>query len=155
MRKTTTVFIFLLLAVMSCAPAFAADRVTAFSFSTNGASIADVSEFVLHQESSRPVLEVKYQNYSKNVDIMCRPDTAVVAAISRLIKKHRLDMWNGFNKRDEGVLDGSGFSLYVRLASGKTVNASGYGRFPKGYDNFVKDLMKLRSAVAAKYGRRP
>lgn len=51
--------------------------------------------------------------------------------------------WNGFNKDDWGVLDGTSFSFTAAINEGETISADGYAEFPKGYSEFVAGLENL------------
>lgn len=55
----------------------------------------------------------------------------------------RIYRWNGFDKSNRLVLDGSGFSLSIRFADGKTLHADGSNSFPGGYREFRERLDAL------------
>ena len=55
----------------------------------------------------------------------------------------RIRRWNGFDKVDRRVLDGSGFSLSIKYADGKTLSAHGSNSFPNGYRDFRTSLEEL------------
>ncbi|MBR3663731.1 MAG: hypothetical protein IKN64_03650 [Desulfovibrio sp.] len=44
-----------------------------------------------------------------------------------------LSDWDGFTGNARNVLDATGFGLNVAFADGRSISASGYGMFPKGY----------------------
>ena len=55
----------------------------------------------------------------------------------------RISSWNGFSKSDHNVLDGNSFSLYLRMKDDNTVEASGYMRWPKNYEEVKGELISL------------
>lgn len=61
-------------------------------------------------------------------------------ALEELCNKHNVRRFDGFDKVDRYVSDGSGFSLYITYADGTKVNAHGMNSFPAGYGNFSEDL---------------
>ncbi len=65
--------------------------------------------------------------------------------LEKLCGACRVERWNGFDKTDTRVLDGSGFSLWIKYADGKTVDADGSNSFPAGYRDFKEKLDGLFS----------
>ena len=66
-----------------------------------------------------------------------------MAELYKLYKECRLAAWNGFDKYNPHVCDGSGFSLSIRFADKKSVNAHGSNSFPKGYRAFCDRMEAL------------
>ena len=56
-----------------------------------------------------------------------------------ILKKHHVGKWNGFDKTDQGVLDGDSFSLSIMMDNDR-INASGYMMWPEGYRDFIADI---------------
>lgn len=54
-------------------------------------------------------------------------------SLAALLDAHDLWSWNGFDKVDRRVQDGTAFDLTIRFADGKKLFASGSNAFPKGY----------------------
>ncbi len=53
--------------------------------------------------------------------------------IQKIINEQEIYKWNGFDKTDENVLDGSGFTLSVNYSNGENIEAHGYMRYPKNF----------------------
>ena len=53
--------------------------------------------------------------------------------LEQILVDHEVGAWNGFDKVDKRVLDGNGFSLYITMTDGTSVDAHGYMRWPKNY----------------------
>ena len=67
-----------------------------------------------------------------------------------LYNKHKLHRWNGYYKSSHHILDGNGFSLYIKFANGHTISAHGSNSFPFGYRKFKEDLENLFSTPVEK-----
>ena len=57
-------------------------------------------------------------------------------SLSQLMRDMKINRWNGFDKSNRMVMDGTGFSLDVRFTNGKELRAHGYMKWPKGYGEF-------------------
>ena len=84
-------------------------------------------------------------------------DETFLIDLEKTLKENNILKWNGFHKSDSNVLDGNGFSFYVRFNDGKSYNASGYESYPKGYregknaiENFFQKNMKEKKIKPAK-----
>ena len=53
--------------------------------------------------------------------------------IQKIINEQEIYKWNGFDKTDKNVLDGSGFNLSVNYSNGENIEAHGYMRYPKNF----------------------
>ena len=70
-------------------------------------------------------------------------DTEFCEKLEELLEKYDVGSWDGFDKVDRDILDGSSFSLSITMKNGDSINASGYMKYPKHYRDFVVDLAKL------------
>lgn len=59
------------------------------------------------------------------------------------VDDYSVKSWDGYHKSMEGVYDGAGFVLNVKLGTSEEINASGYMSYPTGYDEAEAKLMKL------------
>ena len=66
------------------------------------------------------------------------------------LKQHDIGRWNGFSESDTSVLDGHGFNLKANLTLNKKVEAYGYMRFPKRYQEASKDIIGYLESILAK-----
>ena len=60
-------------------------------------------------------------------------DQSFARELEQILVDHEVGAWNGFDKVDKRVLDGNGFSLYITMTDGTSVDAHGYMRWPKNY----------------------
>ncbi len=60
-------------------------------------------------------------------------DNSVLNDISKIVRENEIDKWDGFNERDENIMDGNSFSLKIKYADGEEINAYGYMKYPENY----------------------
>ena len=70
-------------------------------------------------------------------------DESFMARLETLYREQKLARWNGFDKFNRHVLDGSGFSLYIKFADGGRLSAHGSNSFPGGYREFKEKLREI------------
>ena len=70
-------------------------------------------------------------------------DSDFVMALESLCNKHNVRRFDGFDKVNRYVCDGSGFSLNITYNNGKTVSAHGMNESPKGFYEFAEDMHQL------------
>lgn len=69
----------------------------------------------------------------------------VFASLQDVVKRNNLDSWDGFHEANDGILDGSGFSLVIEYTDGTSVRASGSNVFPSGYQQGMKEITEAIS----------
>ena len=72
-----------------------------------------------------------------------------VLELENKMKDVSISKWNGFKESDLNVLDGNDFSLYIQREDKKSINASGYEKYPNNYstvkgviESFFEDIFK-------------
>ena len=60
-------------------------------------------------------------------------DQAWVDVLTDIVYRNNMVRWDGFHESSRGLLDGTNFSVTLMFSDGTSVNASGYGSFPKCY----------------------
>ena len=73
-------------------------------------------------------------------------DEAFVRELEQFLRENQVEKWNGFNKSDKNVMDGSGFDLSLSTMDSQFVRASGYMKYPKNFDTVCRGI----SAIFAK-----
>lgn len=63
--------------------------------------------------------------------------------IIAVFNKYDVSKWDGFNKDDKDVLDGNNFSFYLRMQDDKTIEASGYMKWPDNYGKVESELNSI------------
>ena len=61
----------------------------------------------------------------------------------KIINEEKIAGWDGFNKVDKYVLDGSGFSLEIKYSDKDYIRANGYVNYPDNYRSFSNRIYKL------------
>ena len=54
--------------------------------------------------------------------------------LAAFLREKKVSRWNGFQKSNRHVLDGNGFSFSLWTTEDRNISASGYMRWPRGYD---------------------
>ena len=67
----------------------------------------------------------------------------VGAQATDILRKHNVLSWNGFEKSDPLVLDGTSFTLFIAFSDGTTISARGTNSYPKGLSTAVQEIEEL------------
>lgn len=67
-------------------------------------------------------------------------DEAFVENLKKLLVDNNVQKWNGFNKSDSRVCDGSSFTLKIKIQNEDAVEAHGYMKWPKNYHEVKKEI---------------
>ena len=89
--------------------------------------------------------KIIYENFDEGKKGKYRANEEVVSNLLEEFNKLDIYSWNGYREADDEVLDGMGFTLYVKFPDGSVINASGSNKFPKNFrefDTFMQSLMK-------------
>ncbi len=97
-------------------------------------------ELGLNKETNEYVAKIKPYEIPEEDKKEIVVDKNKMLELENLLKKHQVGKWNGFDKSDQGVLDGDSFSLSIMMDNGNRINASGYMMWPEGYRNFIADI---------------
>ena len=84
--------------------------------------------------------DMMHWDYGEMTDTI---DMSFVQALEAMCDKHDVSKFDGFNKTNPHVCDGSGFSLYIKYDNGKSVSAHGMNSSPRGYHEFAGDMYEL------------
>ena len=117
---------------------------TDFRYSYNGSIGGDSYSFqVTKQEDGSVLLKYESMELDSYGEMERQVEPELLAALEDLYHKHQICQWEGFNKTNEYVLDGSGFSLRLAFQDGKSMSASGSNTWPDGYREYLADLRAL------------
>lgn len=84
------------------------------------------------------------------VDAMLEDDT--LEQLGELAGTYRVDRWDGFDKSNKRVMDGSSFTLSITLADGSTISAHGNNAFPENYSDVSSAVQTLYSKLMETHG---
>lgn len=71
----------------------------------------------------------------------------ILNALHDIYVKYEVYKWDGFDKRDTQMCDGSGFSMSIGFADGKGIRASGMNCFPDGIYDFREEVKAVFAPV--------
>ena len=126
-------------------------EITSFSFTHTGMSTDECFRYSAEQteEGVRLYTEELFVN-GLIVDTLI--DEPILEQLGEIAGKYRLDWWDGFDKSNNRVSDGSRFSLSVELADGSTISARGNNQFPDGYTDAKGEICALFEDMIDRYG---
>ena len=101
-----------------------------FSYSYNG-SIGGNSYTYKIDASARPVrIKLQHMEHPEYGEPEGEVGDDFLKLLEALCRRRGIASWNGFNKYNKYVCDGSGFSLSIQYADGKVLTAHGSNSFP-------------------------
>lgn len=131
-----------------------ASGIVRFSYSYNG-SIGGNSYTYKIDARTRPVqIKLEHMLYPEYGEPEGEVGDDFLKLLEGLCRRCGIASWNGFNKYNKYVCDGSGFSLSIQYADGKVLTAHGSNSFPKGYREFKNALDALFEPEVEKIHKR-
>ena len=98
--------------------------------------IYSVFPYVLKCGEGKPSVIIIPDGVSEEQALMTGVEDAFAERILGLLHTYRVGSWNGFDRTDKRILDGSSFTLNAGFQSGKSIHAHDYMRFPPRYREF-------------------
>ncbi len=99
--------------------------------------------YILEKVKDSYKITVKKVNEPPESAITKKVSIDFVQELENILKKYNVEKWDGFNKSDPNVLDGSSFSITINMTDGNHINAHGYMMYPKDYGKVVKEIEEL------------
>lgn len=115
-------------------------RVIYFSFHNDGTIGGDTYNYTVGEQDGKFIFTYEHMMLRDYGEMKAEMSAEQMDALQELYRRHDLSKWDGFDKFDRNVCDGSGFSLYVNLSNGFTMRAHGMNEFPKGFREFCRDM---------------
>ena len=72
-------------------------------------------------------------------------DKKILKEIEIILKQYHVARWDNFHKYDKNVLDGNSFSFRVCFENNQEIEANGYMKWPKNYQEVKKELNEIFS----------
>lgn len=123
-------------------------KIVAFSFSLRGTSSDSFKNYGLVREGDSALFTADFISRDA-VEVLVGAEE--LDRLSEIVAKHGLDRWNGFEKSNSMVLDGSSFNLSYEYEDGFIVSARGNNSFPKGFGEAEADLLALFEGLLEQY----
>ena len=125
--------------LVACAPAAVpASPLSRFSFSENSAYIRPVQGYEYRAEDG--MHRVFFHLSHADEPLAVPAEASWAEGLTGLIRQYGMMGWNGFDKSDSLLLDGTQFSVSFAFADGTSVIARGYGRFPPNYSDAAEAI---------------
>ncbi len=121
--------------------------VDTFYYAYHGSIGGDSYSYSVNAEDGKHFFVYESMLYPDYGELTREVDGAFLDQLTQLYKDCHLAAWDGFNKTDEYVLDGSGFSLSIAFKDGQSLCASGSNCTPDGYNDFRKKMDELFSPL--------
>lgn len=74
-------------------------------------------------------------------------DDKDISLILDVLNKYHVEKWDGFDKADKHVLDGTSFSFYLTTKEGVKISAHGYMKYPNNYSEVMGELKSIFERV--------
>ena len=88
-------------------------------------------------------IKMPYEIEKKNITI--NPD--VVDKLLNIFNKYKVYNWNGFDKTDKNVLDGSSFSISIIDDNDYSIDAHGYMKYPRNYREVIDNIKNILDPI--------
>lgn len=115
-----------------------------FSY-TDGYAMYAYTIYEINYKDDKYFLTIKpngVPNEEKQVEEIKKED---VKKIEDILNNYNVGFWDGFNKSDQGVLDGNSFTFTVDYDEDKNIHAYGYMMYPKNYIEVKQELLNIFS----------
>ena len=125
-------------------------EITAFSFYHTASSTDGCYSLTLtREETGTHLYAEELFSGGRIADAMIADD--VLERLGELAGTYRVDRWDGFDKNNKRVMDGSTFTLSVTCSDGTTISAHGNNAFPENYADVSAEIRTLYDELMAQY----
>lgn len=127
-------------------------HIVSFAYSHSGSSTNEIYSYEVETDDTSGEITVNYDFSCGYKTYSLTADEELMKELAEIIDAHDLIKWDGFDKSDSRVADGSGFDIGVRFDDGTEINASGSNSFPKGYGDASRAIDELFRGYLKKCG---
>ena len=125
-------------------------EITAFSFYHTASSTDGCYSLTLtREESGTHLYAEELFSGGRIADAMLADDA--LEQLGELAGTYRVDHWDGFDKNNKRVMDGSTFTLSITCSDGTTISAHGNNAFPENYADVSAEIRTLYDELMAQY----
>ena len=111
--------------------------ITSFCYSHRGSSTIEMYSYEVEDDEKSGGTVVNYE-FNNGFDTYSLPaDGELIQQLYAVVDGHKLRKWNGFDKSNSLVMDGSGFYLRIDFSDGTQIMARGSNSYPTGYGEAV------------------
>lgn len=123
--------------------------ITGFSFHRDGTIGGDTYNYNIACDGQKYVFSYEHMMLRDYGEMTAEIPESTVTALKNLYLSCKIYRWDGFSEYSRMISDGSGFSLYIDFADGKSMRASGHNSFPDGYRDFKSELDNIFAPICA------
>lgn len=113
-----------------------------FSYSTGNMMYSNVS-YDIDYEDNKYIVTIKPSGISNEDAKIIEIDENIMQKVADILNKYDVYYWDKFHKSDRNILDGNSFSFNLKTKDNKTIDASGYMKWPTNYRNVREELNSL------------
>ena len=115
-----------------------------------GSGMGGYVEYTLKKQDNLAFYTYKCMGCLEEKDIKKTVDGSYLDKIADIVKKYDMGKWDGFNKSEDGVMDGSGFTLKIEFDDEKGIEAHGYMKYPSNYREASGELRDILDEIKTK-----
>lgn len=127
-------------------------QIVNFAYSHSGSSTLEIYSYEVAKDEESGEMIVRYDLFCELFVGELSADAEFLQELSALTGSYNLSKWDGFNKRNPHVSDGTGFKLDVCFDNGTGISASGGNSFPEGYGDASRAIDDLFRGYLKKHG---
>ena len=118
-----------------------------------GMRSTDQVVYTLEKTGDGYTATVKPQGVDPSDPLSVPVDGSFVAQVEELLQNNHVEKWYNYNKRSRNIMDGIGFTCYLKMEGDKEVDAVGYMNWPEGYSKVEGGLNTLFMGLWEASGR--
>ena len=112
-----------------------------FSYGTvDGMAMYDGVHYSIDYKDNKYIATIQENGVSEEDAKVVEISKRDVKRLENILNKYNVGSWDGFQKYDKDVLDGSSFNISINTFDDNSVSASGYMRWPKNYREVRNEL---------------
>lgn len=117
-----------------------------FLYTTGNAMYSSVN-YKIEYKDYKYIATIKPSGKSEEEAKQIEIDENTLEKIVEVLNKYNVYTWNNFHKNNKSVLDGTSFSFNLETKEDKTIDASGYMRWPNNYKNVRDELNTIFNSL--------
>lgn len=146
--KFKSIILTLILSIILCTTGCQRDNswdydanIVEFSYSYGGYFEGYYEYQIIVKDEKVSYTAVGYNGVDLNINETI--DKSNVEVIEKIIKNNDVGKWNGFNRSNNNVEDGSSFSIKIKYSDGSIIKAHGSNCFPKNYIKVKQEIIRV------------
>ena len=118
------------------------DMISSIYYWGNDGSMA-LSNYSYSAVLEDDAVKITVMRKGSDEELTFKEDAAFLERLTEIANKYEIGSWDGFEKYDRNVMDGSSFSLSIYTESGQEIDARGYMKYPKNYGEAMEEIKCL------------